>query len=113
MNSRCATPRGFSWRASAAHFGAAQLQDRAAQSRAIAAAAETGTLFLVSGADNPTTLAFLPETHTILIGAGDVVGCYQEAFDRLRALYGAGTLPRTVNMISGHGLKRLHVVVLG
>jgi L-lactate dehydrogenase complex protein LldG len=72
-----------------------------------------GTLFLVSGADNPTTLAFLPETYTILIGAGDVVGCYQEAFDRLRALYGAGTLPRTVNMISGHGLKRLHVVVLG
>jgi L-lactate dehydrogenase complex protein LldG len=110
------------------HFGVAQPQDRAALSRAVAAAAETGTLFLVSGADNPTTLAFLPETHTILIRAGDVVGCYEEAFDRLRALYGAGTLPRTVNMISGpsrtadieqtivrgaHGPKRLRVVVLG
>jgi L-lactate dehydrogenase complex protein LldG len=109
-------------------FGPAEAEDRAALSRAVAAAAETGSLFLVSGADNPTTLAFLPETHIILIRAGDIVGCYEEAFDRLRALYGAGTLPRTINMISGpsrtadieqtivrgaHGPKRLHVVVLG
>ena len=97
-------------------------------SRAVAAAAETGTLVLVSGADNPTTLAFLPETHFILIRAGDVVGSYEEAFDRLRAIYGEGALPRTVNLISGpsrtadieqtivrgaHGPKRLHVVILG
>lgn len=109
-------------------FGAAEAQDQATLSRAVVAAAETGTLFLVSGADNPTTLGFLPETHTILIRAGDIVGCYEEAFDRLRAHYGAGTLPRTVNWISGpsrtadieqtivrgaHGPKRLHVVVLG
>ena len=60
--------------------------------------------------------------------AGDVVGSYEEAFDRLRAIYGEGTLPRTVNLISGpsrtadieqtivrgaHGPKRLHVVILG
>jgi L-lactate dehydrogenase complex protein LldG len=109
-------------------FGAAEAEDRAALSRAVAAAAETGSLFLVSGADNPTTLAFLPETHVILIRAGDIVGCYEEAFDRLRAAFGAGTLPRVVNMVSGpsrtadieqtivrgaHGPKRLHVVVLG
>jgi L-lactate dehydrogenase complex protein LldG len=109
-------------------FGPAEGQDRAALSRAVAAAAETGSLFLLSGADNPTTLAFLPETHIILIRAGDIVGCYEEAFDRLRAVYGAGTLPRSVNMISGpsrtadieqtivrgaHGPTRLHVVVLG
>ena len=108
-------------------FGPAEAQDRAAVSRAMTAAAETGTLFLVSGADNPTTLAFLPESHTILIRADDIVGCYEEAFDRLRAIYGAGTLPRTVNLISGpsrtadieqtivrgaHGPKRLHVVML-
>lgn len=92
------------------------------------AAAETGTLFLVSGADNPTTLNFLPETHIVLICAGDVAGSYEEAFDRLRAIYGESTLPRTVNLISGpsrtadieqtivrgaHGPKRLHVVILG
>ena len=109
-------------------FGAAEVEDRAALSRAVAAAAETGSLFLVSGGDNPTTLAFLPETHIILIRAGDIVGCYEEAFDRLRTAFGVGTLPRAVTMISGpsrtadieqiivrgaHGPKRLHVVVLG
>lgn len=108
--------------------GRAEPHDRAALSRAVAAAAETGTLILVSGADNPTTLAFLPETHFILVRAGDVVGSYEEAFDRLRAIYGEGNLPRTVNLISGpsrtadieqtivrgaHGPKRLHVVILG
>ena len=109
-------------------FGPANGEDRAGLSRAVAAAAETGTLVLVSGADNPTTLAFLPETHFILMRAGDVVGSYEEAFDRLRAIYGEGALPRTVNLISGpsrtadieqtivrgaHGPKRLHVVILG
>ena len=109
-------------------IGRAGPHDRAALSRAVTAAAETGTLVLVSGADNPTTLAFLPETHFILVRAGDVVGSYEEAFDRLRAIYGEGNLPRSVNLISGpsrtadieqtivrgaHGPKRLHVVILG
>jgi L-lactate dehydrogenase complex protein LldG len=108
--------------------GRAEPHDRAALTRAVAAAAETGTLILVSGADNPTTLAFLPETHFILVRAGDVAGSYEEAFDRLRAIYGEGNLPRSVNLISGpsrtadieqtivrgaHGPKRLHVVILG
>jgi L-lactate dehydrogenase complex protein LldG len=109
-------------------FGPADDKDRASLSRAVVAAAETGTLFLVSGTDNPTTLAFLPEVHFILIRAGDVVGSYEEAFDRSRLIYGEGTLPRTVNLISGpsrtadieqtivrgaHGPKRLDVVILG
>ena len=109
-------------------IGRAEPMDRAALSRAIVAAAETGTLFLASGADNPTTLAFLPEAHFILVDARDIVGSYEDAFDRLRALYGEGKLPRTVNLISGpsrtadieqtivrgaHGPKRLHVVILG
>ena len=109
-------------------FGPANGEDRAGLSRAVAAAAETGTLVLVSGVDNPTTVAFLPEAHFILVSAGDVVGSYEEAFDRLRAIYGEGALPRTVNLISGpsrtadieqtivrgaHGPKRLHVVILG
>ena len=108
--------------------GRTQPDDRAALSRAVTAAAETGTLVLVSGADNPTTLAFLPEVHFILVRAGDVAGSYEDAFDRLRAIYGEGSLPRTVNLISGpsrtadieqtivrgaHGPKRLHVVILG
>ena len=109
-------------------FGPAQPGDRASLSRAAVAAAETGTLFLVSGADNPTTLNFLPEAHTILIAASDIVGSYEEAFDRLRTIHGEGYLPRTVNLISGpsrtadieqtivrgaHGPSRLHVLILG
>jgi L-lactate dehydrogenase complex protein LldG len=108
-------------------FGRAEARDRAALSRAVAAAAETGTLFLVSGADNPTTLAFLPEQHIVLIRADDIFGAYEEAFDRLRAVYGEGELPRSVSLVSGpsrtgdieqtivrgaHGPKRLSVVVL-
>ena len=74
-------------------FGPAEPGDRAALSRAAAAAAETGTLFLVSGADNPTTLNFLPEAHTILIAASDIVGSYEEACDRLRAIMARGAAP--------------------
>ena len=109
-------------------FGPVSGEDRASLSRAVIAAAETGTLVLVSGADNPTTLSFLPEVHFILISASDIVGSYEEAFDRLRAIYGEGELPRTVNFISGpsrtadieqtivrgaHGPKRLHVLIVG
>jgi L-lactate dehydrogenase complex protein LldG len=109
-------------------FGAAEPGDGASLSRAVAAAAETGTLFLTSGVDNPTTLNFLPEAHTVLIAASDIVGSYEEAFDRLRAIYGEGRLPRTINMISGpsrtadieqtivrgaHGPRRLQVLILG
>jgi L-lactate dehydrogenase complex protein LldG len=108
--------------------GPAQPGDRAALSRATVAAAETGTLFLVSGADNPTTLNFLPEAHTVLVAVSDIVGSYEEAFDRLRSIHGEGYLPRTVNLISGpsrtadieqtivrgaHGPSRLHVLILG
>lgn len=109
-------------------FGPAAPTDTAALTRAEMAAAETGTLFLVSGPDNPTTLNYLPETSMVLVRAADVIGSYEEAFDRLRAIYGEGSLPRSVNMISGpsrtadieqtivrgaHGPKRLHVLILG
>jgi L-lactate dehydrogenase complex protein LldG len=109
-------------------FGRAEPGDRASLSHAAVAAAETGTMFLASGPDNPTTLNFLPEAHTILIVASDIVGSYEEAWDRLRGLYREGYLPRTVNLISGpsqtadieqtivrgaHGPRRLHVLILG
>ena len=109
-------------------FGPAEPTDKTSLSRAVVGAAETGTLFLVSGNDNPTSLAFLPETHMVLIAASDIVGSYEEAWGRLRAGYGEGALPRTVNLISGpsrtadieqtivrgaHGPRRLHVLILG
>jgi L-lactate dehydrogenase complex protein LldG len=109
-------------------FGPAEAADGASLSRAAAGAAETGTLFLVSGPDNPTSLNFLPEAHSVLIAATDIVGSYEEAWDRLRALFGEGRLPRSVNLISGpsrtadieqtivrgaHGPRRLQVLILG
>lgn len=107
-------------------FGAAAPSDTASLARALVGAAETGTLVMVSGLGSPTTLNFLPETHMVLIAGRDIVGSYEDAIDRLRSLYGAGTLPRTVNLISGpsrtadieqtivrgaHGPKRLFVIV--
>ena len=109
-------------------FGRAELADKACLSRALVAAAETGTLFLASGAENPTTLNFLPEIHMVLLRTSDIVGSYEEAWDRLRGVYGERSLPpRTVNLISGpsrtadieqtivrgaHGPRRLFVLIL-
>jgi L-lactate dehydrogenase complex protein LldG len=107
--------------------GRGQGTDAVAMSRATAAAAETGTLFLVSGPDNPTTLNFLPDTHIALIRADDILGSYEDGWNRLRDTYGSRSLPRTVNLISGpsrtadieqvivmgaHGPRRLHVIIV-
>jgi L-lactate dehydrogenase complex protein LldG len=106
--------------------GAAEAEDQAAASRALAGAAETGTLFLASGADNPSTLNFLPENHFVLLAEEDVLGSYEEAWGRVRSAYGRRRMPRTINMISGpsrtadieqtivrgaHGPKRLAIVL--
>ena len=107
--------------------GRAGATDEVSLSRAFAGVAETGTLVLTSGPDNPTTLNFLPETHIVVVRAGDVVGGYEDAWDRLRAMAG-GAMPRTVNWVSGpsrtadieqtivmgaHGPRRLHVILAG
>jgi L-lactate dehydrogenase complex protein LldG len=97
-------------------------------SHAEAGIAETGTLMLVSGPDNPTTLNFLPETHIVVLDAATVAGDYETAFAALRRRTGGGPLPRTVNLITGpsrsadieqtillgaHGPRRLHIVMVG
>jgi len=102
--------------------------DLACLSVAEAGVAETGTLALVSGPDNPTTLNFLPDHHLVVVAADDVVGDLETVFERLRARYGAGTMPRTVNLVTGpsrsadieqtlllgaHGPRSLHVMVVG
>jgi len=108
--------------------GASDGSDLASVSHAFGAVAESGTLMLLSGSDNPTTLNFLPDTHIVLVSAEDVAGDYESLWERLRARYGAGTMPRTVNLITGpsrsadigqtlilgaHGPRRLHVIVVG
>jgi len=108
--------------------GRADPDDLVGLSHASAAVAETGTLVLVSGPDNPTTLNFLPDTHVVVLEANDVVGDYEAVWERLRTRYGKGQMPRTVNMVTGpsrsadieqtlllgaHGPRRVHVVLVG
>jgi L-lactate dehydrogenase complex protein LldG len=108
--------------------GASDGDDPVGVSHAFAGVAETGTLVLTSGPDNPTTLNFLPETHIVVLAAKDVAGDYETVWDRLRAAAGKGQMPRTVNMVTGpsrsgdieqtillgaHGPRRLHIVVVG
>jgi L-lactate dehydrogenase complex protein LldG len=103
-------------------------RDLAGLSHGFAGVAETGTLALVSGSDNPTTLNFLPEHHLVVIDATDVAGDYETVFERLRASYGKGEMPRTVNLITGpsrsgdieqtillgaHGPRNLHILIVG
>lgn len=101
-------------------------QQLASVSYAFGAVAETGTLVLASGADNPTTLNFLPDNHIVVVDANDVAADFESVFARLRARYGERQLPGVVNMITGpsrsadiqqtlilgaHGPRRLHVII--
>jgi L-lactate dehydrogenase complex protein LldG len=102
--------------------------DLAAVSHAVAAVAETGTVVLTSGPDNPTTLNFLPDVHVVVLEAGTVAADFETVMEELRERYGVGVLPRTVNMITGpsrsadieqtlllgaHGPRKLHVIMVG
>jgi len=108
--------------------GASMGDDLVAISHAFGAAAESGTVMLVSGRENPTTLNFLPDTHLVVVDAKDVAGDYETLWQRLRAQFGPGMLARNVNLITGpsrsadieqtlilgaHGPRRLHVMVVG
>lgn len=107
--------------------GAARDGDTVGLSRAVAGVAETGTLALASGADNPVTLGFLPDTHIVVLRADTIVGSYEEACALVRAAAG-GAMPRTLNLVTGasrtgdiggkivigaHGPRRLAIFLLG
>jgi len=76
----------------------AEPSDALAVSRALCGIAETGTLVLRSGPGRPTTAAFLPPIHVVVLDRTEIVGGYEDAWDRVRA---AGDTPRTVNWITG------------
>jgi len=97
-------------------------------SHAFGGVAETGTLVMASGTDNPTTLNFLPDTHVVVLNAKDIAGDYETVWARVRERFGTGALPRNINLITGpsrsadiaqililgaHGPRRLHVLVVG
>jgi L-lactate dehydrogenase complex protein LldG len=108
--------------------GASDGRDVNAVSAAFAGIAETGTLALLSGADNPTTLNFLPDNHIVVLPRDAILADYESVFAKLRGAYGKGGAPRTLNFITGpsrsadieqtlllgaHGPRRLHIVVVG
>lgn len=81
--------------------GAAAATDETGLSHAIAGVAETGTLALLSGADNPVTLNYVPETHIVVVEDKDLVGSLEDVWPKVRAQFGLGQMPRTVNFVSG------------
>ncbi len=107
--------------------GAAQASDLVGLSYAFAGASETGTLFLVSGPESPTTINFLPENHIVIVDSRDIETHYETVWARLRKKYGETRMPRTVNLVTGpsrsadieqtlilgaHGPVRLHIIVV-
>lgn len=108
-------------------IGPSDGEDLVGVSHAFGGIAESGTLLMVSGKDNPTTVNFLPETHIIVVRSADIDGDYETLWSRLRKKFGAGKMPRTVNWITGpsrsgdiqqtlllgaHGPRSLHVIVV-
>jgi L-lactate dehydrogenase complex protein LldG len=107
--------------------GVSEGGDLNAVSHAFGGIAESGTLVLLSGPENPSTLNFLPDNHIVVVAAADVVGDYETIWGRVREAHGRGAMPRTVNFITGpsrsgdieqtlllgaHGPRRLHIVVV-
>ena len=79
-------------------FGASEGGDKAAVTPCFLAVAETGGVVMLSGADTPTSLNFLPEFHIVLVRAGQLVCHVEDVWPRLRA---AGAPPRATNFITG------------
>lgn len=107
--------------------GASDGTDLAGVSHARAAVAESGTLVLASGPDNPVTINFLPEHHIVAIRAPDIGASLEEALAGITASFGKGEMPRTVNFVTGpsrsgdieqkiimgaHGPRALHIVIV-
>ncbi len=120
---------GMPWHGTAldVSHGRSHGDDLNAVSHAFAGIAESGTLVLLSGEANPTTLNFLPDNHIVVVAAKDIAGDYEETWAKIRFANGKGQMPRTVNWITGpsrsgdieqtillgaHGPRRLHIVVV-
>lgn len=92
---------------------------------AYAGVAETGSLVLLSSADSPTSLNFLPDNYLCILRREFLVKHIEDVWQRLRD-ENTG-LPRAINFITGpsrtadveqtiqlgaHGPRRLHVILL-
>lgn len=117
--------RDLDWGAVERTEGVGRIEEPATLSRATFALAETGTLALASGPDNPVTLTFLGETHFAVVRTEDVMGGFDDLWPALRA---SGLDPRTLNLVTGpsrsadigqtlqlgaHGPVALHIFLIG
>lgn len=102
--------------------------DEVGVSHAFAGIAETGTVALLSGKDNPSTVNFLPEHHIVVVDVKDIAGDLETVLTGLRRKFGKGRMPRTLNLVTGpsrsgdieqkiilgaHGPRALHLIVVG
>lgn len=109
-----------------ASIGPTRGGDFAGVSLAWRGVAENGSLVLLSGPDNPTSLNFLPDHHLVVLRAQDLVQHLEQVWAALRER-GADGWPRTVNVITGpsrtadieltiqlgaHGPRSLHVLLV-
>lgn len=91
----------------------------------VCAVAETGSLMVAAGAQTPSAVSLLPETHIAILQRDQIVAGMEEAWRRLREYN--RVMPRAVNFISGpsrtadieqtvtlgaHGPYRVHVIVV-
>jgi L-lactate dehydrogenase complex protein LldG len=96
-------------------------------SHAFGGVAETGTIVMTSGPENPSTLNFLPDNYIVVVSESTIMGDYEAMWSKVRRSHGKGTMPRTVNWITGpsrsadieqtillgaHGPRRLHIIVV-
>jgi L-lactate dehydrogenase complex protein LldG len=106
--------------------GAAVREDETSVTPCFAAVAESGGIVTLSGADTPSTLNFVPDTHIVVVHTNQVVTHFEDVWARWRA--SGIPIPRTINIISGpsrtadieqtiqlgaHGPRRLHILLVG
>lgn len=107
--------------------GAATTADIVGLSLAHGAAAETGTLMMISGQETPTTLNFVPDVEVIAISVKDISAGMEGCWEKLRAWKENNPMPRAVNFVTGpsrtadveatmvlgaHGPRRLHILLV-
>jgi hypothetical protein len=117
---------GIAWPATlTVQHGPAVREDQTSVTPCFAAVAESGGIVTLSGADTPSTLNFVPDTHIVVVRAAQVVGHFEDLWAQWRA--SGLPIPRSVNIISGpsrtadieqtiqlgaHGPRRLHVLLV-
>lgn len=107
--------------------GVATTADMVGVSLAFGAAAETGTVMMISGQNTPTTLNFVPDVEVIVLSKADIAAGLEGCWEKLRDYKKSNLMPRAVNFITGpsrtadveatmvlgaHGPRKLHIVIV-